>query len=80
MKRKHSDVTQTRQPNSAKSPLRVLLPRTQEDLDEIRKLDEAGKLGHGDSPNPTLEQIAAYEAREKQRKKLKKKARPKNSG
>jgi hypothetical protein len=52
-------------------PCKIHLPRTQEDLDEIRKLDEAGKLGHGDSPGPTLEQIAAYEARKgKPKKKL----------
>lgn len=46
-------------------PCRIHLPKTQEELAECLELDRLGLAGHGDSPNPTPGQIAAYEEKEK---------------
>jgi len=47
-------------------PCKIHLPRTQEELAECLELDRLGLAGHGDSPGPTIEQIAAYELKEKE--------------
>jgi hypothetical protein len=47
--------------------LRIIIPRTKEDLEEIKKLDKKGKLVSVDS-YPTVEQLNSIEIENKPKK------------